>query len=292
MSAENIRRQSGDAGELPLSARRTEDLPGHWLLARLGKRVLRPGGREMTDNLLVDARLTGADVVELAPGLGKTAAAILAAGPASYTGVEADPDAVGWTEAAIAGRGTVVTADAQSTGLPADSADVVIGEAMLTMQSDRGKKEIVSETHRVLRGGGRYAIHELALHPDTLSDGQKTEIRQALARSIKVNARPLTADEWTALLDAAGFDVEQVRYAPMALLEPRRVLADEGPARTLRFVANVLRDGGARARILGMRKVFTKYSENLAAIEIIAIRRAGDGGNQPGNVAGNVEGVG
>ena len=26
----------------------TTKMPGHWLLARLGKRVLRPGGRELT----------------------------------------------------------------------------------------------------------------------------------------------------------------------------------------------------------------------------------------------------
>jgi hypothetical protein len=30
---------------LPLSQRRVEDVPGHWLLARLRKRALRPGVR-------------------------------------------------------------------------------------------------------------------------------------------------------------------------------------------------------------------------------------------------------
>ncbi len=264
---------SGSTNELPLHARRTEDLPGHWLLARLGKRVLRPGGRKMTEDLLADARLRGADVVELAPGLGRTAAAIVERGPASYVGVEADPAAAEWTATAIAGGGRVVVSDAQATGLATGSADVVIGEAMLTMQSDRGKKEITDEARRVLRPGGRYAIHELALHPDTLPDETKTEIRTALARSIKVNARPLTEDEWRAALDRSGFDVEVVRFAPMALLEPRRVIADEGLLRTLRFAANVIRDGAARRRILAMRSVFTRHRANLAAIEIIAVRR-------------------
>ena len=45
---------------------------------------------------------------------------------------------------------------------------------MLTMQSDKVKGQIVNEANRVLRPGGRYAIHELALHPDTLTDEQKT----------------------------------------------------------------------------------------------------------------------
>lgn len=258
------------ATELPLAARKDEDLPGHWLLARMGKRVLRPGGLELTDQMLSDAALSGADVVELAPGLGKTAADILAAGPKSYVGVEADPDAVVLTQKVVGSRGRLVEADAATTGLDADSGDVVVGEAMLTMQSERGKDAIISEAFRVLRPGGRYAIHELALEPDSLSDEQKTEIRQALARSIKVNARPLTEAEWRERLTANGFEIEKVGFARMALLEPRRVIADEGPLRALKIVGNVLRNGDARRRILGMRSVFRKYRNELAAIEIIA----------------------
>lgn len=256
--------------DLPYSGRKDDDMPGHWLLARMGKRVLRPGGRELTRHVLRDADLRGADVVELAPGLGKTALDILADAPKSYVGVESDPDAVALTKEAIGGRGRVVEADAAATGLDDASSDVVVGEAMLTMQSERGKDAIINEAFRVLRPGGRYAIHELALEPDTLSDAQKTEIRQALARSIKVNARPLTEAEWRERFTAAGFEVEQVRFAKMALLEPKRVVADEGPARTAVIVRNVLRNRDARRRILGMRKVFRKYRRELAAIEVIA----------------------
>ncbi|RVW02600.1 hypothetical protein EF834_12855 [Rhodococcus spongiicola] len=75
-----------------MSGRDAAHLPGHWLLARLGKKVLRPGGRELTERMLVDADLSGADVVELAPGLGRTAREIVARGPRSYVGVEADVD--------------------------------------------------------------------------------------------------------------------------------------------------------------------------------------------------------
>lgn len=54
------------------------------------------------------------------------------------------------------------------------------------------KHAIMAEASRVLRAGGRYAIHELALTPDTISDEIKTDVRQSLSRAIKVNARPLT----------------------------------------------------------------------------------------------------
>ncbi len=258
--------------DLPFADRRDEDMPGHWILAKLGKRVLRPGGRELTDHLLADANIADADVLEIAPGLGRTATEILARSPRSYRGVEADEAAATLAASVVGGRGTISTGQAQQTGLDDSSVDVAVGEAMLTMQSDRAKAEIATEARRVLRPGGRYAIHELALHPDTLTDEQKTEIRKSLARSIKVNARPLTETEWRTLLTDAGFTIERVRFAPMALLQPRRIVADEGLLGALRFVGNVVRNGDARKRVLGMRQTFRKYRDNLAAIEVIAVR--------------------
>jgi methyltransferase type 11 len=47
---------------------------GHWMLAKLGKRVLRPGGRELTEFLIKELQITPEDdIVEFAPGLGFTA---------------------------------------------------------------------------------------------------------------------------------------------------------------------------------------------------------------------------
>ena len=48
---------------------------------------------------------------------------------------------------------TVVNAGAQETGLPDSSYDVVVGEAMLTMQTDKHKLEIMREAARILRPG-------------------------------------------------------------------------------------------------------------------------------------------
>ena len=255
---------------LPQSERRIEDVQGHWLLARLGKRVLRPGGLELTDQLLAHVRLQGAEVVELAPGIGRTAALIVQAGPAGYVGVDADPSAAALVAEVVGDAGRTITADAAQTGLPEASADLVIREAMLTMQTERGKKAIIDEAVRVLRPGGRYAVHELGLQPDDLDPAIGDDIRKALARSIKVNARPLTAAEWTALLTDAGLEVEWVGTAPMALLQLRRNLADEGLRRVVRIVWNVLRDPGARKRVLAMRRTFTQYADHLTGIALVA----------------------
>jgi SAM-dependent methyltransferase len=263
---------TADEDAPPFAARRAEDTPGHWLLARLGKRVLRPGGLGLTRRLLEHAAIPGADVVELAPGLGRTAAEITGRRPRSYVGVEKDEDAARLTRKVVEPAGTVVTADAAATGLPGASADVVLGEAMLTMQSDSAKQVIVAEAVRLLRPGGRYAIHELGLHPDGLDPQVKDALRQELARTIKVNARPLTLAEWQALLEAAGLAVEWTGTAPMELLKVRRNLADEGLAGTARIVRNVLRDPDARRRVLSMRALFRRHRDALRGVALVARR--------------------
>jgi SAM-dependent methyltransferase len=263
---------------LPSSNRADDTVPGHWLLARLGKRVLRPGGVELTRTLLAHAEVAGADVVELAPGLGRTATEILARGPRSYVGAESDPDAANVVRGVLTERGAedaaVLVADAAATGLPDASTDVVIGEAMLTMQGDAAKHAIVAEASRVLKPHGRYAIHELALTPDTVSEEISTDIRQSLARAIKVNARPLTIAEWSQLLTDHGLVVDHVATAPMALLQPRRVITDEGFFGALRFAKNLLVHRDARKRVLGMRRTFRRHRDRLAAVAIVAHKAA------------------
>ncbi len=56
----------------------------------------------------------------------------------------------------------------------------------------------------------------------------------------------------------------------MHLLEPRRVLRDEGLRRTLKIMFNVLRDSEARARVLEMRGLFRRFGDHLSAIAIVA----------------------
>ncbi len=190
---------------LPQSDRDVEHLQGHWLLARIGKRVLRPGGKKLTGRMLAKTELEGKDVVEFAPGLGRTTQLILERKPKSYRGVDRDPQVVDIiTKLTAENAPSIPTScalhDAADTGLESESADAVIGEAMLTMQTERGKRAIIAEAYRLLRAGGTYSIHELGLQPDDLPEPVKDEVRKALARSIKVNARPLTEKEWRELL--------------------------------------------------------------------------------------------
>lgn len=251
-----------------------DKMPGHWLLARLGKRVLRPGGREMTNTLLGRLRITkGDDVVELAPGMGATAQQILEQSPSTYIGVERDPDAVATvTQLLQTDRHRCVEGTSQKTGLEDESADVVMGEAFLTMQSNENKALSVAEAFRVLRPGGRYGLHEMCLQPNGLDGALQDEVRGDLSRTIRVGARPLTAGEWSDLLRAAGFEIREEIVVGMLLLQPKRLVDDEGLAGALRIAGNVLRSPAARKRVLAMRATFKKHSEHIGAIAIVATK--------------------
>jgi SAM-dependent methyltransferase len=271
-SPESGVRERGSGGGLSV-----KKMPGHWLLARLGKRVLRPGGLELTRRMLDALEIgDGDDVIEFAPGLGATARLALARDPVSYTGVERDAQAARKVREYLEGEGReCIVGDAERTGLAGGCASVVYGEAMLTMQREPQKRRIVGEAYRLLRPGGRYGIHELCLTPDELSEEVKEEIRDALSRTIHVGARPLTPSEWRALLESEGFVVSAEATAPMHLLEPKRFVRDEGVPGALRFVKNVVRDGEARKRVLAMRRLFRRYQDYLSAIALVGHKPEG-----------------
>ena len=70
-------------------------MPIYMLFARIGKRVLRPGGIELTQKMLELLAIQPHDqVVEFAPGIGATAQLTLSRTPAQYIAIERDEAAV------------------------------------------------------------------------------------------------------------------------------------------------------------------------------------------------------
>jgi len=253
---------------------RIEKMPGHWVLARLGKRVLRPGGMELTRRMLAALRIKrDDDVVEFAPGMGITAQLTTALAPRSYTAVERDEAAATIVSTYLhTDRQRCVIGSASDTGLPAQSATVIYGEAMLTMHPEDVKHRIMSEAHRLLRPNGRYGIHEMCLVSDTLDENTRKETERALTGVVHHGVRPLTVSEWQSLLESAGFSIQSMETASMNLLEPRRLISDEGFAGALGFAWNVLCDSKARKRVLEMRSVFRRHRKELGAVVIVAIK--------------------
>lgn len=250
-------------------------MQGHWLLAKMGKKVLRPGGWELTETLVDKLHIGTEDqLVEFGPGVGKTADLMLRKHPASYTGVDPNDEVEASLKQVLARypQARKVAANAKETGLQDGCATVVIGEAMLTMQSRDEKLAIAKEAFRLLRPGGHYAIHELAFIPDDCPEAVQNAVGKALSLAIKVGARPLTVHDWTELLEETGFQVEMTTTRPMALLEPKRMISDEGLGGFLKFVFNVMRNPAARKRVLNMRKTFKTHRANLAAIGAVAVK--------------------
>lgn len=254
-----------------MSHRSMSTKQGHWVLARLGKRVLRPGGKMLTSKLIDNLDIgVSDDVVEFAPGLGYTASVALRNNPRSYTGVELNEEAAARLRTSLGGRNRrIVNGDAAHSTLEDESVDKVYGEAMLTMQTDAQKSAIIREAHRILKPGGRYGIHELSLTPDDMTTEQKTEIRMELAKSIKVNARPLTLTEWTTLLEGEGFRLVKVDTAPMLLLEARRIVEDEGLRRAMKIMFNVMIYPRERKQAMSMRQTFQRHQDHLNAVAIV-----------------------
>lgn len=266
---------SGDSSPVFGQGQCVEKLQGHWILARAGKRVLRPGGIELTQGMLNALAIGGQDrVVEFAPGLGITARMTLERHPASYCGVEREPAAVECLWKQLAGTGSrIVFAEAGESGLPSSSATVVYGEALLSMQTAEQKKRIISEACRLLVSGGRFAIHELCLLPDDIPNATRREIQMAMSRAIHVGVQPLTRREWVRCFEQNGFKVVWSRQAPMHLLEPRRLLRDEGIGGALCFVFNVVTNPVVRRRVLAMRQLFRTYAQHLGAICLVGEQR-------------------
>ncbi|MFA5507568.1 MAG: class I SAM-dependent methyltransferase [Vulcanimicrobiota bacterium] len=255
-----------------MSKRTMSKNQGHWVLARMGKKVLRPGGKELTEKLIgrLDILPTD-DIVEFAPGLGYTAGIALSRGPKSYTGIEFNEEAALRLRHTLTGRNLrIVIGDAAESTLEPESADKVYGEAMLTMQADNKKSAIIREAHRILRPGGLYGIHELGLVPDGISTEKKAEIQKDLAKSIRVNARPLSRPEWTELLEQEGFRVLSIDTVPMLLLEPRRLIEDEGWRRAMKIAFNVMIHPKERKQITGMREAFRRHRSHMNALAVVA----------------------
>ncbi len=143
---------------------------------------------------------------------------------------------------------------------------------MLSMQLPSKKGAIIAEAHRLLRRGGRYLVHELALQPEDIDPGVAARVEQDLSAHIHVGVRIGTLRQWRRWLEDAGFEIEHATTAPMRLLEPGRLIADEGVLGAARFAFNVLRTPAAARRLGAVRRAFRAHRQNLCAIALVARR--------------------
>jgi arsenite methyltransferase len=86
--------------------------------------------------------------------------------------------------------------------LPAESVDVVLSNCVINLSTD--KPQVLRETARVLKPGGRFAVSDVIADP-----GMDDATRSDLAQYVGCIAGALTADEYTRhLADAGMTDIE------------------------------------------------------------------------------------
>ncbi|MGD9571062.1 MAG: class I SAM-dependent methyltransferase [Thermoleophilia bacterium] len=226
--------------------------------------VMRPGGPAMVARALEGAGLGDGDrVVELAPGLGLTAQAIVAAGPRSWTGVEPDPLGAEHLRKALRGAGREVRTDpVDATGLPDGAASIVVTDALLSTLNDAGRAAVIAEAARLLGEGGRLVLHELA--PAAGADPA------AIARLADAGLEARTEEAWRADVERAGLVTVGSLVGRLDLPEQPDLMKEAGPRGALRITRALATDAGVRTATLATRNALERDVLALRSVVVVA----------------------
>ena len=106
--------------------------------------------------------------------------------------------------------------------LPDQSVDVIISNCVINLSAD--KDAVLREAFRVLKPGGRFAVSDVVIRGE-----MPAEIRRSMELWVGCVAGALRDDEYTAMLQAAGFlDIELDPWRVYQVDDARAFLADAG----------------------------------------------------------------
>lgn len=246
---------------------------GHQVMAAAGKKILRPGGKVATEQLFQWADFKpGETVLELASSFGYSAISLAKRYGVRVIGVEKNPESVARARANVQAVGLedqiqIVEGDIFHLDQISEQFDYVLAEAILTMQSIQGKKKVLQGIYDRLKSGGKFLSHEL------LANDREEEIHRALAAVIRANSTPLSEMNWISMYDAAGLQVLQHQTGAMGLLNPARIIQDEGVFDAIKFFWNVLTQPNVRDRLRAIRRTFKQYEYELGYIVLCAVQK-------------------
>jgi ubiquinone/menaquinone biosynthesis C-methylase UbiE len=247
-----------------------ETAPSYQILATAGKKVLRPGGRSATKQLLRWANFQpGEKVLELASSFGENAIAMARQYQVKVVGLERNPDSVRLARANIAAAGLsdqieIMEGNVLQLDRLQGKFDYILAEAILSMQSASGKAKILRDIRDRLQPTGRFLSHEL------MARHRETEIHEVLSATIRANVTPLSGVHWIAACQDVGLIVRQDQIGAMKLLNPWQMLQDKGTKAMLRFIWNFCTQVLLRQQVLAMLYVFFQYRDDLGYIIMTA----------------------
>jgi SAM-dependent methyltransferase len=207
-------------------------------MAVIGKRVIHPGGRAATEQLLGRAAISpDARVLDVGCGVGTTAITVAERFGADVTAVDIEPLMLQRAEAAVEAAGVgdrvrVRQGDILALDSPDDAFDVVIAEAV-TMFVDRSPA--ARELIRVCRPGGRVLATEFMWRRPP-----SEEAREAFLGQVCPGLRFDTAEDWVRIYSDAGLSNVEIDEGPFEMMSPKGFVQDEGVGRSLSVLGRVM----------------------------------------------------
>lgn len=207
-------------------------------MAVIGKRVIHPGGRAATEQLLSRAAIEEGDkVLDVGCGVGTTAIAVAQRFGADVIAVDIEPLMLQRAREAVhvanaEERVHVQEGDILALEFPDDSFDVVIAEAV-TMFVDRARA--ARELVRVCRPRGRVLATEFMWRRPP-----SEEAREAFLGQVCPGLRFDTAEDWVRIYKEAGLSSVEIDEGPFEMMSPKGFVQDEGVWRSLSVMGRVM----------------------------------------------------
>jgi len=230
-----------------LSIQEIEKLDPYQLMGELGKKVIHPGGRQSTRELLQLASLRKeSHVLEIGCGVGTTAISYVSSCDCSAVIVDLDENMVAKARvnveaASLQSRIQVEKADIQQLPFADASFDAILIEAV-TMFVNRQKA--VSEVVRVCKPGGTIVEQEFIWRQKPTPEARRI-FEGEVCPGIKFD----TAQDWIHLYRAAGVRNTGVVTGPFRMMSFAGFLSDEGLFNSLTIFARAL------SRIAYLKKI-------------------------------------
>lgn len=224
-----------------------EEADPYLLFGLLGKRVIHPGGRRATEELLREAELAPEhEVLDIGCGVATTAIEIARRFGARVVAADISLDmreraAANARQAGVEGRVSIEAADICRLSYGDRRFDRVVAEAV-TMFVDRD--QAIGELVRVCRPGGLVLATEFQWRrPPT------PEARQAFLGEVCPGMLFDTVEDWLDRYCRAGVTDLSVTTGPFEMMTPGGFLSDEGFANSVRVMARALAHPTARRRM-------------------------------------------
>lgn len=241
---------------------------GHIFLRRLGKKRLRPGGKEATDFLIEKLKLNeNTKLLEVACNNGLNLSILAKQNPeAKFYGIDLDAKLIEEANEKFKKEGikNVEVKKANAIKLPYEDEtfDYIINEAMLTMLPDVTKEKALKEYMRVLKKGGLVLTHDVAIIT------HENEVKKKLSEGININVSPMTIANWKKLFEKCGYEFSSEKHGKLTLMTPKGMLKDEGFFNMLKIVFNGLKKEN-REQFFKMRKTFSSLKDDINYVAFV-----------------------